>query len=66
MSDRGGEAGTAHMTPGSDRADVVVVGGGPGGCAAALEAARAGVSVILLEALDGIGGNAARSTGYMA
>lgn len=66
MSDRGGEAGTAHMTPGSDRADVVVVGGGPGGCAAALEAARAGVSVILLEALDGVGGNAARSTGYMA
>ena len=49
-----------------DRTDVVVVGGGPGGCAAALEAARAGASVVLLEALDGVGGNAARSTGYMA
>ena len=49
-----------------DRAEVVVVGGGPGGCAAALEAARAGASVVLLEALDAVGGNAARSTGYMA
>lgn len=49
-----------------DRADVVVVGGGPGGCAAALEAARAGASVVLLEALGDVGGNAARSTGYMA
>ncbi len=49
-----------------DAADVVVVGGGPGGCAAALEAARAGASVILLESLDTVGGNAARSTGYMA
>ena len=54
------------MTTAVDRADVVVVGGGPGGCAAAIEAARAGASVVLLEALDSVGGNAARSTGYMA
>ena len=54
------------MTAANDRADVVVVGGGPGGCAAALEGARAGASVILLEALNSVGGNAARSTGYMA
>ena len=45
---------------------MVVVGGGPGGCSAALEATRSGASVILLEALDTVGGNAARSTGYMA
>ncbi len=44
----------------------MVVGGGPGGCAAALTAARLGAEVILLEALDLVGGNAARSTGYMA
>ena len=45
---------------------MVVVGGGPGGCSAALEAARNGASVVLLEALHTVGGNAARSTGYMA
>ena len=46
--------------------DVVVVGGGPGGSAAALAAARRGVSVVLLEADKQLGGNAARSTGYVA
>ena len=46
--------------------DVVVVGGGPGGSAAALAAARDGASVVLLEADDQLGGNAARSTGYVA
>ncbi len=47
-------------------ADVVVVGAGPGGLAAAVEAARAGASVLVLEATRRIGGNAAISTGYMA
>ncbi len=47
-------------------ADVVVVGGGVGGCAAALEASIAGADVLLLEASDAVGGNAARSTGYLA
>jgi succinate dehydrogenase/fumarate reductase flavoprotein subunit len=46
--------------------DVVVVGGGVGGASAAVEAARAGASVVVLEAGDSIGGNAARSTGYLA
>ena len=46
--------------------DVVVVGGGPGGSAAALAAARDGASVVLLEADEQLGGNAARSTGYLA
>ena len=50
----------------SATADLIVIGGGPGGCAAALEAARAGASVILVEADSVIGGNAARSTGYVA
>jgi succinate dehydrogenase/fumarate reductase flavoprotein subunit len=47
-------------------ADVVVVGGGPGGLATAYEAAARGLRVVLIEARDELGGNAARSTGYMA
>jgi hypothetical protein len=36
--------------------DVVVVGGGASGCAAAIAAARAGAKVILIEALGALGG----------
>jgi hypothetical protein len=38
------------------RADVVIIGGGVGGCAAALAAARAGCRVVLIEETDWIGG----------
>lgn len=38
------------------RADVVIVGGGTGGCAAALAAAQNGLQVILTEETDWIGG----------
>ena len=41
---------------GEIRADVAVVGGGLGGCAAALAALRAGKSVVLTETTDWIGG----------
>lgn len=37
--------------------DVVVAGGGPAGVSAAVAAARAGASVLLLEKEDGLGGN---------
>jgi hypothetical protein len=37
-------------------ADVIIIGGGVGGCAAALAAARAGCSVLLTEETDWIGG----------
>jgi hypothetical protein len=37
-------------------ADVIILGGGVGGCAAALAAARAGCSVLLTEETDWIGG----------
>ena len=42
--------------PVEDGYDVVVAGGGPGGCAAALSAARAGAKVLLLENLGFLGG----------
>src|SRR6266702_3616760 len=38
------------------RCDVAVIGGGAGGCAAALAAARNGLSVILTEETDWLGG----------
>lgn len=47
----------ARRTPVLAQADVVVVGSGPGGLAAAIGAARAGVSVILLERNGCFGGN---------
>jgi succinate dehydrogenase/fumarate reductase flavoprotein subunit len=50
----------------ADTADVVVAGGGLGGMAAAVCAAREGADVLVIEALPAIGGNAAMSTGYIA
>ena len=49
----------------TDRFDVVVVGGGPGGVSAAASAAGAGAKVALVETLDRLGGNAVLSTGYL-
>ncbi len=46
----------AEARPRELRADVVIVGGGTGGCAAALAAARAGCRVILTEETDWVGG----------
>jgi hypothetical protein len=46
----------AETRPRELRADVVVIGGGTGGCAAALAAARAGCRVILTEETDWVGG----------
>ena len=46
--------------------DVVIVGAGPAGMAAAASAAEAGASVVVLESDNCIGGNAIRSNGYLA
>jgi flavocytochrome c len=46
-------------------ARVVVIGGGLAGCAAAIEAAKCGASVVLLEKADRIGGNSAKATSGM-
>ena len=45
--------------PSADKGVVVVVGGGPAGCEAALVAAKRGVKVILLEASSRLGGQPA-------
>jgi hypothetical protein len=41
-----------------DQWDVIVVGGGPGGCTAAISAAREGGKVLLIEAMGQLGGMA--------
>ncbi len=45
-----------RQLPGALQADVVIAGGGLGGCAAALAALRGGLSVVLTEETDWIGG----------
>ena len=51
------EARTASRPPRREY-DVVVAGGGIGGIAAAIQAARLGASVLVVEPSDGIGGQA--------
>src|SRR5882757_5320677 len=46
----------ARLTHAEMSADVVILGGGTGGCAAALAAARNGMRVIMTEETDWIGG----------
>lgn len=50
----------------SETADVVVIGAGAGGHAAALEAANAGASVILLEKMSVVGGDSAICDGILS
>ncbi|MBP3437998.1 MAG: flavocytochrome c [Sutterella sp.] len=52
----------AAASPGGS-ADVIVVGGGGAGLSAAVTAAQAGASVLLLEKLPAIGGNTLRASG---
>jgi succinate dehydrogenase/fumarate reductase flavoprotein subunit len=46
--------------------DVLVLGAGPGGAAAALAAARGGADVTIVDSRGEVGGNGAYSTGYIA
>ncbi len=45
-----------RWSPSAMQADVVIIGGGTGGCAAALGALRAGLRVVMTEETDWIGG----------
>src|SRR6516165_6876684 len=53
------------MTTWEDTADVVIVGSGGGGMVAALTAAEAGASVLVLEKQDRLGGSTAMSGGIV-
>src|SRR3954469_17125319 len=55
---------TTEVEGGSDEVDVVVVGFGIAGACAALEAARAGARVLLLERAAEYGGTSAMSGGH--
>lgn len=54
----GKRGGQKHKKPGTSEmhADVIIIGGGMGGCAAALASCRNGLSVIMTEETDWIGG----------
>src|SRR6476660_1801710 len=57
---------TSDLTaPVISRSDVLVVGGGPAGVAAAVTAARSGVSVTLLERSSSLGGLASGGVGLV-
>src|SRR4051794_10652070 len=60
----GGSAAQAHAAgPREVAADVVIVGGGLGGCAAALAALRNGLTVVMTEPTDWVGGQLTQQAG---
>lgn len=68
MVAQAGHANAAEPASGGwdDQVDVVVVGGGGAGLAAAIEAGRAGAKVVILEKTMGVGGDTFRNGGVMA
>jgi NADPH-dependent 2,4-dienoyl-CoA reductase/sulfur reductase-like enzyme len=62
----GAQAASLPAPQAQQRADVIVIGGGMAGCAAALEAAERGASVIVLEKANRLGGNSLLAAGLFA
>ncbi|MCR4434749.1 MAG: flavocytochrome c [Clostridiales bacterium] len=62
---KGQETSQPAPQPAEQTADVVVVGGGGAGLSAAIEAAGAGASVILLEKMQAVGGSTANAGGII-
>ncbi len=60
------QAATLPTPQAQQRADVIVIGGGMAGCAAALEATARGASVIVLEKANRLGGNSILAAGTFA
>ena len=61
-----GASKSGGLPPLLDEADVVVVGSGFAGLSAAIEARKAGASVLVIEKMPGLGGNSALCAGDMA
>ncbi|MDP3416538.1 FAD-dependent oxidoreductase [Falsiroseomonas sp.] len=62
----GAQAATLPTPQTQHRADVIVIGGGMAGCAAALEATERGASVIVLDKAGRLGGNSILAAGIFA
>jgi succinate dehydrogenase/fumarate reductase flavoprotein subunit len=60
------QAATLPAPQTQQRADVIVIGGGMAGCAAALEATERGASVIVLDKAGRLGGNSILAAGIFA
>lgn len=61
-----GTSKSGALPPQLDEADVVVVGSGFAGLSAAIEARKAGATVLVIEKMPGLGGNSALCAGDMA
>ena len=65
LSGNAGSSASAEKTTETVDADIVVIGGGGAGMAAAITAKQAGANVVILEKMPYLGGNTTKATGGM-